>query len=111
MADLPAIVVAGACWSAAVNDRHFDPVGLPQVSLSRGAHSYVGGVFGIHDVTTGEVLALFYHYIAAGESPVEALRRAQFEWWLRGGKRKFVADWAGLVIVSVEAIRPTPELS
>jgi CHAT domain len=106
LADLPAIVVAGACWSASVNDQHFDPVGLPQASLSRGAHSYVGGVFGIHDRTTGEVLSLFYEQIAAGISAVEALRRAQFEWWSRSPNGKFVADWAGLVIISIEEIKP-----
>ena len=103
----PPTLVAGACWSASIDGSRFDPIGFPQVALSRGARTFIGGVFGIHDETTGEVLSRFYQEFASGVHPVEALRRAQAAWFERPRSMKVSPTrWAGLVAVNVDRTVP-----
>lgn len=102
----PAIAVFGACWLGRMSSGHgSDPLGLPVACLVKGATSFIGGLFGIHDVATAVILEATYERLFAGENPAAALREAQLEYYLDGldgrGDPAPLREWAGLVCIGV----------
>ena len=69
--------------------------------LANGARTLIAGLFGIHDTSTGSILARMYELIASGElSPPASLQQAQREWVVNSPDPiKDLHAWAGLVAI------------
>lgn len=98
----PRLTVLGACWLGRVDTSlGGDPLGVTIPVLANGARTLIAGLFGIHDESTGTILARTYELIAHGEhSPTAALRQSQLE--RIGQSADPISDlysWAGLVAI------------
>jgi hypothetical protein len=95
--NFPALTVFGACWVGRVDAASSgDALGLVFPVLARGARTFLGGMFGIHDDETGRILADVYSAVAAGVGAAAALRVAQLSALDRLGEDAPLAHWAGL---------------
>ncbi|MBL7255740.1 CHAT domain-containing protein [Paractinoplanes lichenicola] len=88
----PGLVVLAACRTA-VSGRGWDEAfSLAATFLAAGAGAVVAAQWSLPDRAVSELMLLFHEHIAAGERPVDALRKAQL-----ASLHRPVADWAGLI--------------
>lgn len=103
---LAPVTVFGACWLGRMQDvPGADALGLPIACLVKGAASFVGGLYAMHDGASADVLADLYAELAAGATPAEALRRAQLERYSTGsaGSPPPIREWAGYSCIGLPA--------
>lgn len=98
----PTATVFGACWVGRADTASSgDALGVCFPVLARGVRTMVAGLFGIHDATTGAVLADTYRLVHKGVPLASALRDAQRAAHESVGRHSPLADWAGLVAIGV----------
>jgi CHAT domain-containing protein len=97
------LVALASCDSAGgVRSRSEGLVGIAHAFLARGAETVVATLWPVDDSGVGEVFVRLHEGVAAGESPVHALRHAQLA-VEHGANPARLRDWAG-----VEAIIAGP---
>lgn len=93
------LVVLAACGT--LRGRASGVEGMPSIArsfLEAGASTVVGTLADVDDEITARLLHAFHRHLAAGDSPAEALRRAQLEAIARGGDDALEENWAQFVV-------------
>lgn len=93
------LVVLAACGT--LRGRESGVEGMPSIArsfLEAGASTVVGTLADVDDEITARLLHAFHRHLAAGDSPAEALRRAQLEAIARGGDDAREENWAPFVV-------------
>lgn len=75
----PELCVLASCHSR-VRLAGVDHAGFPTALFARGAKTIVGSIGKIFDVSTSEILSLFYEDLQRTQDPVESLRNARLAW-------------------------------
>jgi CHAT domain-containing protein len=96
LSETPMVVLAG-CRTASPSAGHGSMRSLSNAFLAAGAHSVVGSLWNVDDVTTADLSLRFYRHVFEGHAPAEALRLAQLELIQSSNARlRHVRAWGAL---------------
>jgi CHAT domain len=89
------LVVLAACVSDVATSDYDEALTLASAFITAGAVTVVGTRWNVSDVHTALLMFMFHHYLNAGQSPADALRRAQA--WMLDAGREAPADMSAVL--------------